>query len=73
MSSTVLKIIYNSLGVFVATDWMVRDSNPDRMKKCSFPRNIQTGSGAQKASYSVDTGVLSGSKAAEAWCWLTSI
>jgi hypothetical protein len=66
MSNTVLKIIYNSLGVFVPSNLTVRDSNPGRKKKFSLPRNFQTGSGAQKASYSIGTGVLSGSKAAEA-------
>jgi len=66
MSNTVLKIIYNSLGIFVATDWTVRDSNPGRKKKFSSPPNVQTGSGAPKASYSISTGVLSGSKTAEA-------
>jgi 16S rRNA G527 N7-methylase RsmG len=66
MGNTVLKIIYNSLRVFVATDWTVRDSNPGRKKKFSFLRNVQTDCGAQNASYSKGTGVLSGSKVAEA-------
>jgi len=66
MSNTVLKNIYNSLDIFVVTDWTVRDSNPGRKKKFSFHPNVQTGSGAPKASYSISTGVLSGSKAVEA-------
>jgi hypothetical protein len=66
MSNSVLKIIYNSLGVFVATDWTVRYSNLSRKDKFSSPPNVQTGSGAQKASYSIGTGVLSGINAAEA-------
>jgi hypothetical protein len=41
--------------------WMVQDLNPVRGKGFSLLQNVQTGTGAHPASYSVGTRVLS-------WC-----
>jgi hypothetical protein len=46
---------------------MVRSSNPGRFK--NFLHVVQTGSGAHRASYPMDTGAISSWESAEAWRW----
>jgi hypothetical protein len=53
-----------------ATSWKVRGSKPGTENKFFFPQNVQSGSGAHPATYSMGTGVsFSGGKAAGAWGW----
>jgi hypothetical protein len=48
------------------TGWMVWGSNPGRNKRFSLLKNIQTGAGAQPASNSMNTAILSVGKSAGA-------